>query len=176
MIFKPTSILGVLTIKSSGFRDERGAFTRIFCPDEFKDAGIDFHPVQTSIATNQKKHTLRGLHFQLPPHEETKLLTVVSGAIFDVAVDMRPDSPTHRKWVGMNLAGGNLDGVLIPAGIAHGYITMEPNTTILYHINTAYRPDFSSGVRWDDPAIGVQWPVAPALISEQDKSWQLLDC
>ncbi len=175
MIFKPTSIPGVLIIESDGIKDERGAFTRIFCPDEFKDAGIDFHPVQTSIATNKKKHTLRGLHFQLPPREETKLLTVVSGAIFDVAVDMRPDSPTHRKWVGMNLKSGDFSGALIPAGVAHGYITTEPNTAILYQMDSVHRPCFSSGVRWDDPAIGVQWPVAPALISEQDKSWRLLD-
>ncbi len=174
MQFHPTSILDVMAVETGGFRDERGAFARIYCPQEFSAAGIDFAPVQTNVAISRCKHTLRGMHYQSEPHGEMKLLTLVHGETFNVAIDMRKNSPTYRKWVGMHLSSEKLDGILVPCGFANGYITLSDEVILFYHTSAMYAPDYEKGVRWDDPTIGVKWPCQPALVSDKDQNWSLL--
>jgi dTDP-4-dehydrorhamnose 3,5-epimerase len=128
--------------------------------------------VQTSVSHNAVARTLRGLHFQAPPHEEDKLVTCVRGSLFDVLLDLRRDSPTFRSWFGVELSAGNGRSVFVPAGLAHGFQTLEDETTVLYNISAYYRPEAARGVRWDDPAFGIEWPPAETrVISERDRSF-----
>lgn len=168
MRFIATDIPGVLVIEAEPRADERGAFARLQCPDEFGAAGHAFAPVQTSLSRNPAAGTLRGLHYQPAPYAETKLVRCVRGRIFDVAVDLRADSPTHRRWVGVELSAENLRGLFIPAGVAHGFLTLEPDSDVLYQIAPEYEPGHEAGVRWDDPAFGVAWPFSPVLMSDRD--------
>jgi dTDP-4-dehydrorhamnose 3,5-epimerase len=169
--FQRTRLAGVFRVAAEPHNDERGAFARLFCPDEFGAAGLDFAPVQTSLSCNPHPGTLRGLHLQAAPHAERKLVRVTRGRVFDVAVDLRPDSPTHRQWVAAELSADNLMALYIPEGVAHGFLTLEAQTDVLYQIAPAYRPGHEAGVRWDDPAFGIAWPQAPQLISERDASY-----
>jgi dTDP-4-dehydrorhamnose 3,5-epimerase len=171
MRFVETEIPGVLVVEADPRADERGAFARLHCPDEFAAGGRPFEPAQTSLSRNPTAGTLRGLHYQPAPHAETKLVRCVRGRIFDVAVDLRPDSPTHRRWVGVELSADNLRGLFIPKGVAHGFMTLEPDSDVLYQIAPRYEPGHDAGVRWDDPAFAVAWPVAPALISPRDATY-----
>lgn len=167
----PTPITGVIRVEAEPHTDDRGLFARLHCPEEFAAAGIDFAPAQTSISRNPKAGTLRGLHFQAAPHAEAKLVRVTRGRVFDVAVDLRPDSPTYRQWTGAELSAENLVGLYIGEGIAHGFLTLEPDTDVVYQIAPAYRPGHDAGVRWDDPAFGIAWPMAPVLISARDAEY-----
>ena len=167
----PTAIAGVVRVEAEPHGDERGGFARLHCPEEFAAAGIAFAPVQTSLSRNPLSGTLRGLHYQPAPHAETKLVRVTRGRVFDVAVDLRPDSPTHRQWIAAELSAENLVGLFIPEGVAHGFLTLEPDTDVLYQIAPAYRPGHAAGVRWDDPAFGIEWPQAPALMSPADAGY-----
>ena len=171
MRFTATDIAGVVIVEAEPHVDERGGFARLHCPYEFAAAGIPFEPAQTSISTNPRAGTLRGMHFQKAPRAETKLVRAVRGRVFDVAVDLRPDSPTHRHWVGTELSADSLRGLFIPEGVAHGFITLEPDTDVLYQIAPAYTPGHAAGVRWDDPAFGITWPMAPALMSAADAAY-----
>ena len=171
MRFVPTPIAGVVRIEAEPHVDDRGLFARLYCPEEFAAAGIDFAPAQTSLSRNPKAGTLRGMHFQAAPHAEAKLVRVTRGRVFDVAVDLRPDSPTYRKWTGAELSAENLVGLYIGEGIAHGFLTLEPDTDVVYQIAPAYRPGHDAGVRWDDPAFGIAWPMAPVLISARDAGY-----
>ncbi|HEY8618093.1 dTDP-4-dehydrorhamnose 3,5-epimerase family protein [Phenylobacterium sp.] len=171
MRFSPTEIDGVVIVDAEPRSDERGAFARLHCPDTFAAAGSAFAPAQTSLSRNPTAGTLRGLHYQPAPHAETKLVRAVRGRIFDVAVDLRPASPTHRRWTATELSAENLRALLIPEGVAHGFLTLEPDTDVLYQISPAYRPGHEAGVRWDDPAFGVAWPTAPILISARDAGY-----
>lgn len=171
MRFTPTAIAGVLRVEAEPRSDERGGFARLHCPDEFATAGAPFAPAQTSLSRNPHVGTLRGLHYQPAPHAETKLVRVVRGRIFDVAVDLRPGSPTHRQWIAAELSAEAMDALLIPEGVAHGFLTLEPDTDVLYQIAPAYRPGHAAGVRWDDPAFGIAWPAAPALMSPADAAY-----
>lgn len=171
MRFVPTPIAGVVRVEAEPHADERGLFARLHCPEAFAAAGIPFEPAQTSISRNPKAGTLRGMHYQAAPHAETKLVRVTRGRVFDVAVDLRPDSPTYRQWTGAELSAENLVGLYIGEGIAHGFLTLEPDSDVVYQIAPAYRPGHDAGVRWNDPAFGIDWPAAPRLISERDASY-----
>jgi dTDP-4-dehydrorhamnose 3,5-epimerase len=171
MRFIETEIPGVLVVEAEPRADNRGAFARLQCPDEFAAAGRPFAPAQTSLSRNPRAGTLRGLHYQPGPHAETKLVRCVRGRIFDVAVDLRAGSPTHRRWAGVELSAENLRGLFIPEGVAHGFLTLEPDSDVLYQIAPKYEPGHEAGVRWDDPAFGVAWPEAPALISPRDATY-----
>jgi len=171
MRFLPTEIAGVVRVEAEPQTDARGGFARLHCPEEFAAAGIEFAPAQTSVSRNPHRGTLRGLHYQAAPHAETKLVRVTRGRVFDVAVDIRPDSPTHQRWVAAELSAENLVALFVPEGVAHGFLTLEPDTDVLYQIAPAYRPGHEAGVRWDDPAFAIDWPSRPAAISERDAAY-----
>jgi dTDP-4-dehydrorhamnose 3,5-epimerase len=171
MIFTETAIAGVVVVEAEPHRDDRGFFARLHCPDEFARAGWPFAPAQTSLSANRKAGTLRGMHYQAAPYAETKLVRAVRGRAFDVAVDLRPDSPTHRRWAAVELDAAKANAVLIPEGIAHGFLTLEDDTDILYQIAPAYRPGHDAGVRWDDPAFAIDWPRRPEVISGRDAAY-----
>jgi dTDP-4-dehydrorhamnose 3,5-epimerase len=171
MRFVPTAIAGVVRVEAEPHTDDRGLFARLHCPEEFAAAGIPFAPAQTSVSRNPKAGTLRGLHYQAAPHAETKLVRVTRGRVFDVGVDLRPGSPTYRQWAAAELSAENLVGLFIPEGVAHGFLTLEPDSDVVYQIAPAYRPGYEAGVRWDDPAFGIDWPAAPALISPRDATY-----
>lgn len=171
MLFSPTPIAGVVLAEAEPRTDARGAFARLHCPEEFAAAGHSFTPAQTSLSRNPLKGTLRGMHHQPAPHAETKLVRVTRGRIYDVAIDLRPDSATYRRWTAAELSAENLKALLIPEGVAHGFLTLEPDTDVLYQITPAFRPGHEAGVRWDDPAFGIEWPMRPALISDRDAAY-----
>ena len=171
MRFTPTKIAGVTVVDIEPRSDERGAFARLQCPDAFAAAGLPFEPAQTSLSCNLRALTLRGLHYQPAPYAEIKLVRAVRGRMFDVAVDLRPDSPTWRQWTASELSAENGRALLIGEGIAHGFLTLEPDTDVLYQISPKFEAGHEAGVRWDDPAFGIQWPAAPALISPRDAAY-----
>lgn len=171
MRFTPTQIAGVVVVDIEPRSDERGAFARLHCPHEFAAAGHPFQPAQTSLSRNPQAFTLRGLHRQPEPHAEVKLVRAVRGRLFDVAVDLRPKSPTYRQWTASELSAENGRALLIGEGIAHGFLTLEPDTDVLYQISPAFQPGYEAGVRWDDPAFGIDWPGRPALISPRDAAY-----
>ena len=171
MRFTPTKIAGVTVVDIEPRSDERGAFARLQCPDAFAAAGLPFEPAQTSLSCNPRALTLRGLHYQPAPYAENKLVRAVRGRMFDVAVDLRPDSPTWRQWTASELSAENGRALLIGEGIAHGFLTLEPDTDVLYQISPKFEAGHEAGVRWDDPAFGIQWPAAPALISPRDAAY-----
>jgi len=171
MRFTETAIPGVVVVDIEAREDERGAFARLQCPDEFAAAGHPFAPAQTSLSRNPHAGTLRGLHYQPAPHAETKLVRVVRGRMFDVALDLRPASATYRQWVAEELSAENGRALLIPEGVAHGFLTLEPDTDVLYQISPTSQPGHEAGVRWDDPAFAIAWPAAPALISPRDATY-----
>jgi len=171
MRFAETALAGVVLVDLEPHEDERGAFARLHCPEAFAAAGHPFAPVQTSLSRNPRAATLRGLHYQPAPHAEAKLVRAVRGRIFDVALDLRPDSPTYRQWASAELSADNARALLIPEGVAHGFLTLEPATDVLYQISPAFQPGHEAGVRWDDPAFAIAWPAKPALISARDSSY-----
>ena len=171
MRFSATGLPGVVVVDIEPRTDERGAFARLHCPDEFAVAGFPFEPAQTSLSRNPHLGTLRGMHYQPAPHGEVKLVRCIRGRIFDVAVDLRTESATYRRWVGAELSWDIGRALLIPEGVAHGFLTLEPDTDVLYQIAPKYEPGHEAGVRWDDPAFGIDWPAAPKVISPRDASY-----
>lgn len=171
MRFAPTMIAGVVVVEADPVLDDRGAFARLHCPAEFADAGIDFAPAQTSLSRNTAALTLRGMHYQPAPHGETKLVRVVRGRIFDVALDLRPGSATLGRWTGVELDAAGARALFIPEGVAHGFLTLEPDTDVLYQIAPGHTPGYAAGVRWNDPAFAIAWPAAPTLMSPADAAY-----
>jgi len=171
MRFSETEIPGVVLVEIEPRADERGAFARLHCPEEFAAAGHPFVPVQTSLSHNPHAHTLRGLHYQPAPYAETKLVRAVRGRIFDVALDLRRASPTYLRWTSAELSARNGRALLIPQGVAHGFLTLEPDADVLYQITPAFQPGHEAGVRWNDPAFAIAWPAPPALISPRDATY-----
>jgi dTDP-4-dehydrorhamnose 3,5-epimerase len=172
MKFTETGLDGAFVIEIEPRLDERGFFARGWCRREFEAAGIRINFVQANIAFSKNKGTLRGMHFQRAPHAEFKLWRCVRGAIFDVMIDLRLNSPTFKKWFGIELTSDNHKMTLIPEGFAHGYLTTADNTEVFYLVSAFYTPEAEGGVRWDDPAFGVRWPMTDNLIiSEKDKNW-----
>jgi dTDP-4-dehydrorhamnose 3,5-epimerase len=168
MIFSDTKIAGAVVIRPEPIEDERGFFARTYCADEFRGHGIDPTVAQRSVSFNRRKGTLRGLHLQVAPHQENKLVWCSRGAIYDVIVDLRRDSPTHRQWVAITLSADGFDLLFVPQGCAHGFLTLEDQTTVRYDISAPYAPGFARGFRFDDPAFGIEWPSAPEVISPRD--------
>jgi dTDP-4-dehydrorhamnose 3,5-epimerase len=173
--FLPTAFAGVLTVEAERSVDERGWFARTYCRRMFADSGIDFAPVQESISFNERRGTRRGLHYQAPPAWEPKLVRCVSGAAFDVIVDVRPDSDTFGRWISVELSAGSGLSVFIPGGFAHGYQTLEDGTQLLYLMSEFYDPDAQRGVHSGDPELGIGWPeVTDPVMSERDLALPLL--
>jgi dTDP-4-dehydrorhamnose 3,5-epimerase len=172
MRFVETNVAGAVVVELDRHHDERGFFARVWDPDELAAAGLTPTLAQASISRSTRAGTLRGMHFQLAPHEEAKLVRCVRGAIFDVVLDLRRDSPTYLAWHGVRLDDENGKALYVPEGCAHGFQTIEDDSDVLYLISHPYAPDAASGVRWDDPAFGIEWPDAPErTIGERDRSW-----
>jgi dTDP-4-dehydrorhamnose 3,5-epimerase len=172
MHFSETPIAGAHVIDLEPRRDDRGFFARVWCRDEFASHGLSAEFVQCNDAFSARRGTLRGLHYQVAPHAEAKLIQCVRGAIFDVVVDLRPGSPTFRQWFGTELSAENHRMMYVPQGCAHGYLTLEDATEIVYPVTHAYRPSAERGVRWDDPQFGIAWPRAGSIIvSDKDRQW-----
>jgi dTDP-4-dehydrorhamnose 3,5-epimerase len=172
MIFSETKLKGVYVIDLEKIEDERGFFARTFCQKEFKAHGLNPRFVQCGISFNKKKGTLRGMHFQAPPFQEAKLVRCTRGAIYDVIIDLRSDSPTFKHWVGVELTAENHRMLYIPEGCAHGFQTLEDNAEVAYQMSEFYHPESARGVRWDDPAFGIGWPEGEIrIISERDRSY-----
>jgi dTDP-4-dehydrorhamnose 3,5-epimerase len=168
VIFKETKLKGAYVIKPERLEDERGFFARIFCQEEFERHGLNPRIVQCSISFNKQKATLRGMHYQAAPYEEAKLVSCVRGAIYDVIIDLRPDSSAYCQWFGVELSAENRDMLYVPEGFAHGFQTLVDDTVVLYQISEFYRPESAHGVRWDDPAFGIKWPLPNSAISKKD--------
>jgi dTDP-4-dehydrorhamnose 3,5-epimerase len=151
--------------------DERGFFARTWCRSEFVSHGLDADIAQESLSYNQRAGTLRGMHFQRAPHEETKVVRCARGAIFDVIVDLRPRSPTYLGWYGCELTAENRRALYIPKGFAHGFQTLTDDAEVVYNISAFYNPEAAAGYRYDDPALGISWPLPVAIISERDLGW-----
>lgn len=171
MEFQPTDIDGAFLVVPKKIGDDRGFFARAWCTHEYEAAGLKATIVQSNMAVSAQKGTLRGLHYQTAPHQEVKIVRCVRGAMFDVIVDLRPASPTYLKWVGYRLDTENHHALYVPEGCATGYMTLEDDTEMYYHTTAAYAPDSATGVRWDDPAFGIEWPLEPTVLSEQDQAW-----
>ncbi len=174
MRFAETSLSGAWVIDPDRLEDERGYFARTFDRDEWVARGMDPGVVQCNVSFNPRTGTLRGMHLQAEPHGEPKLIRCTRGAIYDVIVDLRPDSPTHRGWVGVELSADDGRSLYVPVGLAHGFQTLADDTEVLYVMGHEYVPAAAGGVRWDDPAFGVEWPAPPAhgrTISERDASY-----
>lgn len=172
--FTPTPLSGALVIEATAFADERGAFSRVFSIAEFAQNGLETGWRQTSFSQNTQKGTLRGLHFQRPPHAETKLVRCERGRIFDVLVDLRDKSPTFGGWFGTELTGNDSKSLYIPQGFAHGFVTLEDDSVVGYHISVDYKAEAADGLRWDDPDIAIDWPIEPGVISDRDRALPLL--
>jgi dTDP-4-dehydrorhamnose 3,5-epimerase len=169
---EPTSIPGLFQVSIMPHADERGLFARTYCAQEFEAAGTGFGPIrQTSLSANARSGTLRGMHWQAAPAREGKLVRPARGRIFDAVVDLRPDSPAFKRWYGKVLDAALHDALLIPPLCAHGFLTLEDETLVEYAMDCDFSPEHSRGVRYDDPAFDIQWPAAPAVISERDRSY-----
>lgn len=172
MKFESTSIPGLFQVSAMARVDERGLFARTYCAQEFEAAGTGFGPIrQTSLSANARRGTLRGMHWQAAPAREGKLVRPVRGRIFDVVVDLRPDSPAFRRWHGKVLDARLHDALLIPPLCAHGFLTLQDETLVEYAMDCDFSPEHARGVRYDDPAFGIEWPAAPAIISERDRCY-----
>lgn len=163
----PTALPGLLTLEADPHADARGQFARVFCRDSFLAAGVDFQPVQVNLSTNTHSHTLRGLHYQAGEFAEDKLVRCVAGRVWDVAVDLRP-GPTRGKWHAAELDAGRMNGIYIPKGFAHGFLSLTPGAVVQYMMAPAYIPGHARGIRWDDPDLAITWPARPAVISKTD--------
>ncbi len=175
MIFQETTLQGAYVIEPKKINDHRGFFARIWCKEELQQRGLKSELVQSNVGFSYRKGTLRGLHFQKSPYAEVKIVRCTRGAIFDVIVDLRPESPSYKRWFGVELSGDNCKMIYVPEGFAQGYITLADNTEMYYHTSEFYNPDAAFGVRFDDPAFGIKWPLAAAVISEQDRNWPLVE-
>lgn len=175
MLFTESPIGGAWTIDPTPHVDARGRFMRAWCANEFRDHGIDFTPVQANMGLSTLAGTLRGLHFQVPPAPEAKLMRCTSGAVFDVLVDLRPGSSTFGQWFGAELTAENGRMLYIPPFCAHGYQTLRDNSEIYYMASAFFAPQSAKGLRFDDPSIGIRWPLPPVAVSEQDGRWPFLD-
>jgi dTDP-4-dehydrorhamnose 3,5-epimerase len=173
VIFRRLALEGLVEILPERARDDRGAFFRCFCTDDFARAGIDFRPVQVSFSENTRRHTLRGMHWQAAPAEERKLIRCTRGAVHDVALDIRAGSEDFGRHVAVTLSAEAGNAIFIPAGFAHGFLTLTEDAVLEYMMDVPFAPGLGRGLRWDDPAFGIAWPAAPAVISARDAAWPL---
>lgn len=176
MRFEETPIAGAWIVDIEPISDDRGWFARTFAAEEFRAHGLDPTVVHTNLSFNRRAGTLRGLHWQADPHAEAKLVRCLGGAAFDVIVDLRPGSSTERHWFGVELSGANRRSLYVPAGLAHGFQTLVDDTQLQYQMSHQYEPSHARGIRWDDPTLAIDWPVAEQrYISERDRSLPTLD-
>ena len=173
--FVETRFSGVLLIKLDPKVDERGSFTRTFCRGEMEDRGLVGSMEQSNIVTNERTGTLRGIHYHVRPQGEVKIVRCLRGAVFDVLVDLRPESATFGEWMSNELEGARDELLYIPKGIGHAYQTLKPNSTLLYFMSEAFVPGTERGVRWDDPLLEIPWPVSDPILSDRDRSLPELD-
>ena len=171
MKFYPTELQGACIIDPDLFQDERGFFARTFCREEFQQHGLSPDMIQCNISFNKLKGTLRGMHFQLAPHGEGKLVRCTRGAIYDVIIDLRPTSKTHLKWIVVELTEENRKMLYIPEGFAHGFQTLQDNTEVFYQMTSTFVAQAARGIRWNDSSLNIQWPSVPTMISEKDQSY-----
>jgi dTDP-4-dehydrorhamnose 3,5-epimerase len=170
MIFTETKLNGAFIIEIEKHEDERGFFGRSWCVNEMKDHGIDMNILQANISLNKSKGTLRGMHYQLAPHQEAKLVRCSKGSIFDVIIDLRKDSKTYKQWIGVKLTQENYKMLYIPEDFAHGFLTLDNDSEISYLMSELYVPGAAATIRWNDPLFNIKWPLEPTIISEKDKS------
>jgi dTDP-4-dehydrorhamnose 3,5-epimerase len=170
MIFRETPLPGAWVLTPERFEDERGFFARTYCRRDFEARELDPEVAQCSVSYNHRRGTLRGLHFQTAPHEEVKLVRVTRGAVWDVIVDLRPDSPSFKQHFGVVLSADEGNQLYIPKGMAHGFQTLEDATEVFYQISAFYAPEAARGYRWDDPAFAIPWPEPVTVMSEKDRS------
>jgi dTDP-4-dehydrorhamnose 3,5-epimerase len=176
MKLRPAQIEGSWLAEIEPIGDDRGFFARIWDEAEFAAVGVTIRNIQTNLSYNRHRGTIRGLHWQVQPYDETKLLRCTRGSVFDVAVDLRPDSPTFRQWQGVILSAEDRNQVLVPAGCAHGYQALEDHAEVSYQVSHAYVPGSERGIRWNDPSIGIEWPITEGVIvSPKDAAWPLLE-
>ncbi len=171
MKFTETALSGAYLIELEQHRDERGFFARAWCAQEFEAHGLFARIAQVNVSHNVRKGTLRGMHYQIAPHEEAKLLRCTRGAIFDAFVDLRENSKTHMQSLGVTLSADSGQMLYVPEGFAHGFQTLEDNTEVLYFMSNFFEPGAARGARWDDPAFGIEWPIPVTAISERDANW-----
>ncbi len=175
MKFNKTKLDGSFVIDLDKREDERGFFARLFCINEFDQNQADRNIVQVNNSLSRDKGTLRGIHYQLSPKSETKIVRCIKGSLWDVIVDLRPDSPTFLQWFGETLSAENRRMMFVPKGFGHGFITLEPDTEAIYFVTEFYSPEHERGLRWDDPKIGIEWPIEPVIISEKDRQHKDFD-
>ena len=171
MIFRPTRLPGVFEIELERTTDERGFFARSWCRRSFEELGLNARLVQCNVSFNVRKGTLRGMHYQAMPYEETKIVRCTRGAIYDVIVDLRPQSATFKDWVAVVLTAEKRNMVYVPEGCAHGFLTLECDTEVFYQMSEFYHPESARGVRWDDPAFQIAWPFSVEVMSERDRAY-----
>lgn len=171
MEMKATSIEGLFVLCRPVYQDQRGQFTRLFAAEGMDAVGRPTQAIHVNTSNSVKTGTLRGIHFQYPPHAETKIVACTAGSIWDVGVDLRPNSPTRFQWYGTKLTPQNGLSMVIPEGFGHAFITLEPNSTAVYVVSSAYAPEYEAGVRYDDPALAIKWPILPTVISDKDLAW-----
>ncbi len=171
MIFKETTLSDAYVIEPERINDHRGFFGRIWCKNELKQKGLKTELAQSNVGFSYSKGTLRGLHFQKRPHAEVKLVRCTRGAIFDVIVDLRRESPSFKRWFGVELNEENCNMIYVPEGFAQGYVTLADNTEMYYHTSEFYHPSSAFGIRYDDPEFRIEWPTEIKVVSQQDKEW-----
>ena len=173
MMFTETKLKGAYVIEPEKLEDERGFFARTFCRKEFEAHGLNPNLVQCNISFNKRESTIRGMHYQVKPYGETKLVSCVGGAIYDIIIDMRPNSPTYCQWLAVELTSENFKLLYVPEGFAHGFQTLCDNTVVFYHMSEFYASEYANGVRWNDPVFGIQWPAASKrIISAKDDGYE----
>ena len=170
MIFTETKLKGAFIIDVKKLEDERGFFGRAWCKKEFEEHGLNPNIVQANISYNKKRGTLRGMHYQVAPFSECKTIRCTTGAIYDVIIDIRPHSPTFKQWIAVELSAESSKMIYVPDGFAHGFITLEDHTTVNYMVTGFYTPGAEAGIKYDDPAFNIAWPMEPTIISEKDNS------
>ena len=175
MKFVKTSVVGAYLIELDRMEGERGFFARLWCNTEFAEHGLKAIVAQSNIGVSRKAGTLRGLHFQTAPHIEVKVVRCPRGAVYDVIVDLRPDSPSYRKWFGAELSAENGRTIYVPEGCAQGYLTLMDDTEVYYHTSEFYHPESAAGIRYNDPEFGIEWPREITIISDQDRAWPAYD-
>jgi dTDP-4-dehydrorhamnose 3,5-epimerase len=171
MIFRETKLKDAYLIELQRLEDERGFFARSWCQREFEAHGLNSHLVQCNISFNKTQGTLRGMHYQVEPSAEAKLVRCTQGAIYDVIIDLRPNSPTFKQYVGVELSAEARNALYVPEGFAHGFLTLVSDAEIFYQMSEFYAPDYGRGVRWNDPAFGIEWPAPVQVISERDATY-----
>lgn len=171
MKFQETKLAGAYIVDLNLLQDDRGFFARMFCREEFAQHGLVPDVMQGNMSWNKAKGTLRGMHYQHHPYQETKFIRCTRGAIYDVIIDLRKDSPTYQQWIGVELTADNRTALFVPKDFAHGFITLQDDTEVFYLVSQSYQPGSEGGIRWNDPRFNIQWPIQPTCISPKDAAW-----